>query len=66
MSQLLVSEKAILVRLVIDVRAEEIKSLTNAYVETVGERPEPKQLERLADLLLYEVARYGSDESTKQ
>lgn len=42
-------------RLVIgDVRAKEIKSLTDAYVEAVGERPEPKQLERLADLLLYE------------
>ncbi|HDR7992626.1 hypothetical protein COK77_08075 [Bacillus cereus] len=37
-----------------DVRAKEIKSLTDAYVEAVGERPEPKQLERLADLLLYE------------
>lgn len=37
-----------------DVRAKEIKSLTDAYVGTVGERPEPKQLERLADLLLYE------------
>ncbi|HDR5278097.1 TPA: hypothetical protein QCS28_005455 [Bacillus thuringiensis] len=37
-----------------DVRAEEIKSLTDAYVGMVGERPEPKQLERLADLLLYE------------
>ncbi|PEF71703.1 hypothetical protein [Bacillus cereus] len=37
-----------------DVRAEEIKSLTDAYVGTVGERPEQKQLERLADLLLYE------------
>ncbi|EJQ06651.1 hypothetical protein ABHP49_004765 [Bacillus cereus] len=37
-----------------DVRAEEIKSLTDAYVGTVGERPESKQLERLADLLLYE------------
>ncbi|MGG1152353.1 hypothetical protein [Bacillus wiedmannii] len=37
-----------------DVRTEEIKSLTDAYVEAVGERPEPKQLERLADLLLYE------------
>lgn len=37
-----------------DVRAEEIKSLTDAYVGRVGERPEPKQLERLADLLLYE------------
>ncbi|MGX5702369.1 hypothetical protein [Bacillus cereus] len=37
-----------------DVRAEEIKSLTDAFVETVGERPDPKQLERLADLLLYE------------
>ncbi|KFN01598.1 hypothetical protein D0U04_13755 [Bacillus clarus] len=35
-------------------RAKEIKSLTDAYVGTVGERPEPKQLERLADLLLYE------------
>ncbi|PGO61802.1 hypothetical protein CN980_29165 [Bacillus cereus] len=37
-----------------DVRAEEIKSLTDAYVEVVGERPEPKQLERLTDLMLYE------------
>ncbi|PHE12654.1 hypothetical protein COF41_25685 [Bacillus toyonensis] len=37
-----------------DVRAKEIKSLTDAYVGTVGERPEPKQLERLADLVLYE------------
>ena len=37
-----------------DVRAKEIKSLTNAYVGAVGQRPEPKQLERLADLLLYE------------
>ncbi|HHT7127809.1 hypothetical protein [Bacillus cereus] len=37
-----------------DVRAEEINSLTDAYVEALGERPEPKQLERLADLLLYE------------
>ncbi|PFF33215.1 hypothetical protein CN335_21365 [Bacillus thuringiensis] len=37
-----------------NVRAEEIKSLTDAYVRTVGERPEPKQLERLADLILYE------------
>ncbi|WP_242264899.1 hypothetical protein [Bacillus cereus group sp. BfR-BA-01422] len=37
-----------------NVRAKEIKSLTDAYVGTVGERPEPKQLERLADLLLYE------------
>lgn len=37
-----------------DVRAREIKSLTDAYVGTVGERPEPKQLERLADLMLYE------------
>ncbi|MGN4664753.1 hypothetical protein ACTFRP_02465 [Bacillus cereus group sp. MYBK234-1] len=37
-----------------DVRAKEIKLLTDAYVGTVGERPEPKQLERLADLLLYE------------
>ncbi|MFB5690206.1 hypothetical protein [Bacillus cereus] len=37
-----------------DVRAQEIKSLTDAYVGTVGERPEPKQLERLADLMLYE------------
>ncbi|MEM5645613.1 hypothetical protein AAHH72_12415 [Bacillus cereus] len=37
-----------------DVRAKEIKSLTDAFVETVGERPDPKQLERLADLLLYE------------
>ncbi|WP_425594289.1 hypothetical protein [Bacillus cereus] len=37
-----------------NVRAEEIKSLTDAYVGTVVERPEPKQLERLADLLLYE------------
>lgn len=37
-----------------DVRAKEIKSLTDTYVGTVGERPEPKQLERLADLLLYE------------
>ncbi|MGH1326197.1 hypothetical protein [Bacillus pretiosus] len=40
-----------------DVRAKEIKSLTDAYVEAVGERPEPKQLERLADLLLYEELR---------
>ncbi|MDA1545843.1 hypothetical protein [Bacillus cereus group sp. TH253LC] len=38
----------------IDVRAKIIKSLTDAYVGTIGERPEPKQLERLADLLLYE------------
>ncbi|EOO19996.1 hypothetical protein [Bacillus cereus] len=37
-----------------DVRAEEIKALTDAYVGAVGQRPEPKQLERLADLLLYE------------
>lgn len=37
-----------------DVRAKEIKSLTDAYMGTVGERPEPKQLEKLADLLLYE------------
>lgn len=37
-----------------DVRAKEIKSLTDAYAGTVGERPEPKQLERLTDLLLYE------------
>ncbi|PFS38745.1 hypothetical protein [Bacillus thuringiensis] len=37
-----------------NVRAEEIKSLTDAYVRTVGERPEPKQLEHLADLMLYE------------
>ncbi|PFZ38014.1 hypothetical protein COL77_26040 [Bacillus wiedmannii] len=37
-----------------DICAKEIKSLTDAYVGTVGERPEPKQLERLADLLLYE------------
>lgn len=37
-----------------DVRVKEIKSLTDAYVGTVGERPETKQLERLADLLLYE------------
>ncbi|MCU5516137.1 hypothetical protein OCF62_16350 [Bacillus wiedmannii] len=37
-----------------DVRAREIKSLTDAYVGTVGERPEPKQLERLVDLFLYE------------
>ncbi|MGF1433284.1 hypothetical protein ACQUW6_03370 [Bacillus thuringiensis] len=37
-----------------DVRAKEIKSLTEAYVGAVGERPESKQLERLADLLLYE------------
>ncbi|EJR82867.1 hypothetical protein COK65_30620 [Bacillus thuringiensis] len=37
-----------------NVRAKEIKLLTDAYVEAVGERPEPKQLERLADLLLYE------------
>lgn len=37
-----------------DVRAKEIKLLTDAYVGTVGERPETKQLERLADLLLYE------------
>ncbi|PRT35340.1 hypothetical protein [Bacillus wiedmannii] len=37
-----------------DVRAEEIKSLTDAYVGVVGERPEPKQLERLADLLMHE------------
>ncbi|PFE80053.1 hypothetical protein CN333_00220 [Bacillus thuringiensis] len=37
-----------------DVRAKEIKSLTDAYVGMVGERPESKQLERLADLLLYE------------
>ncbi|WJX07520.1 hypothetical protein [Bacillus cereus] len=36
------------------VRTKEIKSLTDAYVGTVGERPESKQLERLADLLLYE------------
>lgn len=35
-------------------RAKEIKSLTDAYVETVGERPEPKQLERLTNLLLHE------------
>ncbi|QUW39299.1 hypothetical protein [Bacillus cereus] len=37
-----------------NVRAKEIKWLSDAYVEAVGERPEPKQLERLADLLLYE------------
>ncbi|MGI2827875.1 hypothetical protein ACRS6Z_19660 [Bacillus cytotoxicus] len=37
-----------------EVRAEEIKSLTDAYVGTIGERPEAKQLERLADLMLYE------------
>jgi hypothetical protein len=37
-----------------DVRAKEIKSLTDAYVEAVGDRPEPKQLERSADLMLYE------------
>ncbi|MED1088322.1 hypothetical protein [Bacillus mycoides] len=37
-----------------NVCAEEIKSLTDANVGTVGQRPEPKQLERLADLLLYE------------
>ncbi|MHA4153214.1 hypothetical protein [Bacillus cereus] len=37
-----------------DVRAKEIKSLTDAYMGSVGKRPEPKQLERLADLLLYE------------
>lgn len=37
-----------------DVRAEEIKSLTDAYVASIGQRPEPKQLERLADLILYE------------
>ncbi|PHD57687.1 hypothetical protein [Bacillus wiedmannii] len=37
-----------------DVRAKEIKSLTDAYVEAVRERPEPKQLERLTDLMLYE------------
>ncbi|WP_088322547.1 hypothetical protein [Bacillus cereus] len=37
-----------------DVRAKEIKLLTDAYVEAVGERSEPRQLERLADLMLYE------------
>lgn len=37
-----------------DVRAKEIKSLTDAYVASIGGRPELKQLERLADLLLYE------------
>lgn len=37
-----------------DVRAREIKALTDTYVGTVGEQPEPKQLERLADLMLYE------------
>ena len=37
-----------------DVRAKEIKSLTDAYVGTVGERPDEFQLERLTDLLLYE------------
>ncbi|HDR3899203.1 TPA: hypothetical protein QCO88_001709 [Bacillus cereus] len=37
-----------------DVRAKEIKSLTDAYVASIGERPEPKQLEHLADLLIYE------------
>lgn len=40
-----------------DVRAKEIKSLTDVYVASVGQRPEPKQLERLADLLLYEELR---------
>lgn len=37
-----------------DICAKEIKSLTDAYVASIGQRPEPKQLERLADLLLYE------------
>ncbi|MGR5904278.1 hypothetical protein ACT7DQ_27475 [Bacillus cereus] len=37
-----------------DVRTKEIKLLTDAYVGTVGERPDSKQLERLAGLLLYE------------
>lgn len=37
-----------------DIRAEEIKSLTDAYVETVEELPDEFELERLADLLLYE------------
>ncbi|TEA81194.1 hypothetical protein [Bacillus thuringiensis] len=37
-----------------DIRAKEIKLLTDAYVGTVGERSEPRQLERLADLMLYE------------
>ncbi|EJV61776.1 hypothetical protein IEO_03071 [Bacillus wiedmannii] len=37
-----------------DVRAKEIKSLTDAYVASIGQRPEPKQLERLADLLMRE------------
>ncbi|HHK5534608.1 TPA: hypothetical protein ACQUHH_003065 [Bacillus mobilis] len=45
----------ILSRLVIeDVRTREIKSLTDAYVASVGELPEPKQFEQLADFLLYE------------
>ncbi|KXY25721.1 hypothetical protein [Bacillus sp. FSL K6-0067] len=37
-----------------DVRAKEINSLIDAYVETVGGRPDEFQLERLTDLLLYE------------
>ncbi|WP_157349624.1 hypothetical protein [Bacillus sp. EE-W1] len=37
-----------------DTRAEEIKSLTDAYTETVGKLPDEFQLGRLADLLLYE------------
>ncbi|MHA2883379.1 hypothetical protein [Bacillus cereus] len=37
-----------------DVRAKEIKSLSDAYVEAVGERPDEFQLERLTDLFLYE------------
>ncbi|WP_227255926.1 hypothetical protein [Bacillus thuringiensis] len=37
-----------------NVRAKEIKSLTDAYIEMIGELPDSDQLERLSDLLLYE------------
>ncbi|MGI2709051.1 hypothetical protein [Bacillus cytotoxicus] len=49
-----------------EVRAEEIKSLTDAYVGTIGERPDRFQLERLTDLLLYEELHDDTAWKTRQ
>lgn len=50
--------------LTLEERIARIEELTNAYVDTIGEKPEPEQLEKLGTLLLLEY--YTSTKKNKK
>jgi ATP-dependent Lon protease len=49
----------------VDVRNQQVKEITDAYIRSTGVRPEEKTLERLGDYILVEYMQDANQKPTK-